>query len=296
MRNQEEENEEEKSEDKLVLNPNYRWLTLFAVMSTSGGNAMGWLAFAPIPGPTTEYFGITTNQVDFFSVLFMLVGIPVGFVAIWCADIIGLRKSIWIAGIFNLAGSLVRLSTLFHSELDAENNFVAAPSWCYPVALVGTAIMAVSQAFVLVIPTKMASQWFKGDQRLLSNSLSSLSNPLGMMVAAVTAPIIVKAPSDLWIQALIFAIPVALGLISSLFIPGEGNYLPAEELSFKQRLKYLFKEYRGEYILILLIGAIGVAHFSTKLTLLVQFLCPAGYDNAFSSSICASAIIVSGLI
>jgi len=36
MRNQEEENEEEKSEDKLVLNPNYRWLTLFAVMSTSG--------------------------------------------------------------------------------------------------------------------------------------------------------------------------------------------------------------------------------------------------------------------
>ncbi len=86
--------------------------------------------------------------------------------------------------------------------------------------------MAVSQAFVLVIPTKMASQWFKGDQRLLSNSLSSLSNPLGMMVAAVTAPIIVKAPSGRWIQALIFAIPVALGLISSLFIPGEGNYLP----------------------------------------------------------------------
>lgn len=55
---------------------------------------MGWLAFAPIPGPTTEYFGISTNQVDLFSVLFMLVGIPVGLVAIWCVDIIGRDISI----------------------------------------------------------------------------------------------------------------------------------------------------------------------------------------------------------
>ena len=51
---------------------------------------MGWLAFAPIPGPTTDYFGISTNQVDLFSVISMLVGIPVGFIAIWCADIIGI--------------------------------------------------------------------------------------------------------------------------------------------------------------------------------------------------------------
>ena len=194
---------------------------------------MGWLAFAPIPGPTTEYFGITTNQVDLFSVLFMLVGIPVGFVAIYCVDIIGLRKSIWIAAAFNLAGSVVRLSTLFHEELDQNGNFIAAPNWCYPVALVGTAIMAVSQAFILVIPTKMASQWFQADQRLLANSLSSLSNPLGMMIAAVTAPIIVKSASDLWIQALIFAIPVVLGLLASFFIPGEGNYLSGTGLKTK---------------------------------------------------------------
>merc|ERR1712150_113414 len=201
-----------------------------------------------------------------------------------------------IATSFNLAGSAVRISSLFHEELDAEDNFLAAPKWCYPVALFGTAIMAVSQAFILVIPTKMASQWFQGDQRLLANSLSSLSNPLGMMLAAVTAPIIVKSPSDLWIQALIFVIPVMLGLLSSFFIPGEGNYPSAEEFSLKQRLKYLFEEYRREYILILLVGAIGIAHFSTKLTLLVQFLCPGGYDNTFSSSICASAIIVSGIV
>jgi len=68
---------------------------------------MGWLAFAPIPGPTTEYFGITTNQVDFFSVLFMLVGIPVGFVAIWCADIIGRHLCRWS---FNKTNSRIILN------------------------------------------------------------------------------------------------------------------------------------------------------------------------------------------
>jgi MFS transporter, FLVCR family, MFS-domain-containing protein 7 len=66
---------------------------------------MGWLAFAPIPGPTTDYFGISTNQVDLFSVIFMLVGIPVGFVAIWCADIIG------IIGLYSSGGSQKSLET-----------------------------------------------------------------------------------------------------------------------------------------------------------------------------------------
>lgn len=107
--------------------------------------------------------------------------------------------------------------------------------------------MAVSQAFILVIPTKMASQWFQGDQRLLANSLSSLSNPLGMMIAAVTAPIIVKSPSDLWIQALIFVFPVLLGLLCSFFIPGEGNYPSGLGLicifSLKRSFQKIFEKY-----------------------------------------------------
>ena len=115
---------------------------------------------------------------------------------------------------------------------------MAAPSWCFPVALVGTAIMAVSQAFSLVIPTKLCSQWFESDQRLLANSLASLANPLGMMFASVFAPIIVKEPAELWIQAVIFVIPVTLGLVSSLFIPGEGNYLSGLEIEI---LKYINK-------------------------------------------------------
>ena len=32
----EEENEEESKDEKLALNPNYRWLALFTVMATSG--------------------------------------------------------------------------------------------------------------------------------------------------------------------------------------------------------------------------------------------------------------------
>ena len=43
-------------------------------------------------------------------------------------------------------------------------------------------------------------------------------------------------------------------------------------------------------------GAYGLAQFSAVLTLLVQFLCPHGYSNTFASSICASAIIGSGLL
>lgn len=43
-------------------------------------------------------------------------------------------------------------------------------------------------------------------------------------------------------------------------------------------------------------GAYGLGQFSAVLTLMVQFLCPHGYDNTFSSSICSAVLIGSGLL
>lgn len=77
--------------------------------------------------------------------------------------------------------------------------------------------------------------------RLLANSIASLSNPLGIMLAAVLAPVIVSAPTDLKWAQIYFSIPSALAAVMSFFVTTEGIFRSESELSFRERLTYLFK-------------------------------------------------------
>ena len=122
--------------------------------------------------------------------------------------------------------------TIYQSDNDL-NWLCGAPSWCYFVAIVGTAIAAVGQPFMLVLPTKLAAQWFDPHERDIANSIAALANPLGIMVASILAPIIVNEPSDLKYLQIYFAIPVVLSFITSLFIRQEGYHLEEKEDSFK---------------------------------------------------------------
>ena len=51
-----------------ATNSNFRWFVLITFLFGSMSNAMAWLTFAPVPFDTAEYYGITVNQVDLFSV------------------------------------------------------------------------------------------------------------------------------------------------------------------------------------------------------------------------------------
>jgi len=168
----------EQSESKKEANKSWRWAVLIIVILLGVGNAMGWLTFAPVPTATVLYFGITTNQVDLFSMIYMGVGLPAGFFAIWISDGIGFRKATWITIVFYFVGASLRVGSVAFIEFDENNEFLPCEK-CFPVALIGTALMGTSQAFVGVLPTLMASKWFEDKERLLANSLASLSICIG---------------------------------------------------------------------------------------------------------------------
>ena len=69
----------------------YRGLFVLATFSLcSIGNAMAWMSFAPIPSESAQYFNVTVNQVDMFAIIFNIIGIPAGIIAIYLVDKIGL--------------------------------------------------------------------------------------------------------------------------------------------------------------------------------------------------------------
>lgn len=107
----------------------------------------------------------------------------------------------------------------------------------------GVYLIPFSQAFILICPTKLAGQWFPMDKRLLANSIASLANPLGMMLAAVLAPILVDGPEDIKYAQIYFGIPSVVAAVMSFFINSEGVYPSVPELPLKERLKILFGRY-----------------------------------------------------
>jgi hypothetical protein len=53
-----------------------------------------WLTFAPIPNYTAVFYGISLDQVDWFSISYFVVSLLIGFVAIAVLDVFGLRVAV----------------------------------------------------------------------------------------------------------------------------------------------------------------------------------------------------------
>lgn len=53
-----------------------------------------WLTFAPVADQTSQYLGVSLEEVNWFSLVFMVVAIPLTFGATWMIDTIGLRITV----------------------------------------------------------------------------------------------------------------------------------------------------------------------------------------------------------
>lgn len=53
-----------------------------------------WLTFAPVANKTAEYLHVSLNQVNWLSVVYMVVAIPFSFFTTWMLDTLGLRPTV----------------------------------------------------------------------------------------------------------------------------------------------------------------------------------------------------------
>ena len=55
-----------------------------------------WLSYAPIPDITADFYNITLNQVDWFSIIYFITSLVIGLVSIFILDTFGLKVSVRI--------------------------------------------------------------------------------------------------------------------------------------------------------------------------------------------------------
>eukprot|EP01137_Pigoraptor_chileana_P030615 Opistho-2@17354 len=250
-----------------------RWLMLFIVCLLNISNAAFWISYSPIADITSAYYDKSLTLVNLLSQIFMICYIPLGFSSSWALDARGLRFGVLIGAVLNFIGGWVRYASEFAPSRDGS----------FAVLFFGQTLAACAQPFILNAPTKLAAVWFGEKERATANTIASVSNPLGVAIASVLAPVIVDTGKDIATMNWIFAIPASVCVVIAVAFlrdaPPTHPSASAEDVSdsFSVGLRKLI--HNRHYLLLLCAFGIGVGIFNAVSTLLEQIVLPHGYNK-----------------
>ncbi|KAK6298510.1 hypothetical protein J4Q44_G00315650 [Coregonus suidteri] len=178
-----------------------RWFILFVLCLLNCSNSILWLTFAPVVDHSAQFLGVTLDQINWLSIIYMVVAIPLSFGTTWMLDTLGLRITLVLGSWLNTLGAVLRFVGILRSLPNAAN---------FPVVMGGQTLCALAQPLVIVTPTKLAALWFPEHQRATANMIASMSNPLGILIASIFSPMIVGTTNNIPLLLFIYAVPAAI--------------------------------------------------------------------------------------
>lgn len=128
----------------------------------------------------------------------------------WSLDNHGLRKSVTLTALVNALGAWLRFAATFISS-DAHTRLI--------IVFVGQGLAALAQPVILDSPTLLVANWFGPGERATANTIASVSNPLGIALGSLIAPLMVSGGgdgSDLPRMLMVMAVPPSVAFVLSL--------------------------------------------------------------------------------
>ncbi len=209
-----------------------RYLQLFLYGMGSFVNGMIWISFASITDEAAVYYDLYRTDINYLSLIFMLLYIPGSFLSNWIFSQYQLRYSIVIACILDALGTSMRycstlwgssidqdispsslsLSTSSTFDLDATSTTAAVASsssmWFISDTLsrysrpsliflfIGQSLCAIAQPIFTNSEAKIGAVWFASDERGLATTIGSMLNMLGSAVGNYWPSIVVHKDAD----------------------------------------------------------------------------------------------------
>ncbi|XP_034398905.1 solute carrier family 49 member A3-like [Cyclopterus lumpus] len=162
---------------KLLLFKVYkrRWFVLLVLCLLNCSNATLWLTFAPVADRSAKFLGVSLEKINWLSVVYMVVAIPLSFGSTWMLDTLGLPRICLILGAWlNMFGALLRF--IGASVYPEGPGFTAK----YLLVMSGQTLGAMAQPLFIFTPTKVAAHWFPDHQRATAN-IASMSGLEGFV-------------------------------------------------------------------------------------------------------------------
>jgi FLVCR family MFS transporter 7 len=307
-----------------------RWFILTVICLINMSNAINWICYSAIADFTGKFYSIDYDQVNFLSLIYLIITVPAGFVSFIVIDYFGVRSSLNLAGWLNFVGAFLRVLS---SIDEADGKPLIPKDYKFFVLMFGQVLCSLAQPFVMFVTTKFANSWFTENQRALANTVALSSNTFGILIGAFISPLIVK--SELTYQqemstlnfitcgcSLLPAILAAFITRSTPPTPpsyaaiqalrnnadewnvnsnnNNNNEESARTLTFRENLRVYFEQIgkllKSMYFILLILSfGLGLGLFNALTTLLQQVLCVRGYTDD-DVGIFGGIMIFSGIV
>ncbi|KAB0341481.1 hypothetical protein FD755_023017 [Muntiacus reevesi] len=294
-----------------------RWVFLLVISLLSYSNATLWLSFAPVADRIARHFLLSTEQINWLSLVYLVVSIPSGVVAIWVLDSVGLRWATTLGAFLNFSGSVVR--SIPCMAIGTQDPFV--------LLLGGQSLCALAQTLVIFSPAKLAAFVWLGASVCspvwggqgssvdggpaclpeLTHVPVHLANPLGILVANLLSPILVKTEEDIPLMLGTYILPAGLAFLLATAClwesvpptPPSAGAAQSTSLSFLAGMKLVSAPCaltrNKAYIILAVCFGGGIGIFSSFSALLEQVLCVNGYSSEFAG-LCGAFFITFGVL
>lgn len=139
-----------------------RWAVVLVFSCYSLCNAFQWIQYGSINNIFMTFYGVSAFAIDWLSMCYMLVYIPLLLPVAWMLEKFGLRAIAITGSALNCLGAWVKLGSL--------------EPHLFPVTVVGQVICSVAQVFILGMPSRIASVWFGADEVSTACSVAVFGN------------------------------------------------------------------------------------------------------------------------
>uniref|UniRef100_A0A1B6E568 Choline/ethanolamine transporter FLVCR1 n=1 Tax=Clastoptera arizonana TaxID=38151 RepID=A0A1B6E568_9HEMI len=159
-----------------------RWLMLALFVFYSMSNAFQWIEYSIIANVVQKYYNVPSTYIDWTSMIYMVVYIPLIFPASWFLDKVGLKITLITGAFINCLAAWIKVPS-------------TSPDLFY-VSFIGQVLAGISQLFVLNVPSALAALWFGPEEVSSACSIGVFGNQLGVALGFLLPPIIVKNSSN----------------------------------------------------------------------------------------------------
>ncbi|KAM4771730.1 choline/ethanolamine transporter FLVCR1 [Rhinophrynus dorsalis] len=278
----------------------YRRFVILGVFSLySLVNAYQWIQYSIITSIFTQFYGVSSDKIDWLSVVYMVAYVPLIFPATWLLDKKGLRVTALLGSGLNCLGAWVKCAS-------------ARPD-LFGVTMFAQVICSVAQVFILGLPSRVASVWFGPKEVSTACATAVLGNQLGTAIGFLLPPVIVPKIDDIEltghnisimfygtaaVSTLLFILTVAVFKEKPKIPPSQSQAVlqdgPPDEYSYRLSIVNLFKNV--PFVLLLISYGIMTGSFYSVSTLLNQMITFHYEGEEVKAGMIGLTLVVAGMV
>ncbi|XP_021456157.2 feline leukemia virus subgroup C receptor-related protein 1 [Oncorhynchus mykiss] len=279
----------------------WRRFAVLAVFSLySLVNAFQWIQYSIITNIFAHFYNVSSDKIDWLSIVYMVAYVPLIFPATWLLDKKGLKLTALMGAGLNCVGAWVKCASV-RTDL-------------FGVTVTAQIICSVAQVFILGLPSRIASVWFGPKEVSTACATAVLGNQLGVAIGFLLPPVLVpNTVEDIELMghniSVMFygtaVVSTALFILTVIVMEDRPPLPPSqaqavlldcapEDYSYRQSIINLFKN--KPFILLLISYGIMTGSFYSVSTLLNQMIMACYENQELNAGRIGLTLVVAGMV